>query len=350
MQSQPSVLGQQMNINKIVAECNPFELPNVLFCDRTNLPKTAGVYFVIVANDIAYIGRSISLHSRWRGSNHDCRLWLDDLEKTVIAWLDLPYTCGDDYEALRLAEVGLIERFNPSLNKLLRKSKAIRQTVKLSPLPPLVPVEPINKELAMRDNIRVLEDSLMTVNPVVDGMTTTELQKRYGLKSRSTLSNRMDALEITARKGTENRRFYVSLEGVKALDDLHKCLEIKGAKLEECAAGIKKQMHNGSSPPETAITPPSSTNTILLQLPDELIQSLRILLEKPTSNWNDYEQLELIASKAWYITTNRLLPLLGRKSIPKLDDHNRFSCMGFTFWQSGKIGNQYQWKVTKTQS
>lgn len=330
-----------MNINRIVAECNPFELPSVLFCDRRNLPKTAGVYFVIVANDIVYIGRSISLYSRWRSSTHDCTLWLDDLDETAIAWLDLPYICGDDYEVLRLTEVGLIERFNPLLNKLLKKSKATPQAIKLDPLVSLVPVELENKERVMQNSTQVLEDSVELVDLVVDGMTTTELQKRYGLKSRSTLSNRMDALEITARKGTDNRRFYVSLDSVKALDELHKCLEVNGAKLEECAAQVKRQMDNGSSLPETAVT------TILSDLSETRLTIQLLPPPAPPNPWDNYEQLELIASRSWLIPTSRLLPLLSRKSIPKLDDHNRFKQRGFVFWRMSKAGREFEWHVTK---
>ena len=165
----------------------------------------------------------------------------------------------------------------------------------------------------------------------------------------------MDALEITARKGTDNRRFYVSLDSVKALDELHKCLEVNGAKLEECAAQVKRQMDNGSSLPETTIPSVSFANThrqssvptTLLQLPEELIQILALFLDSRVDPFHQYDALAKAAREGYYLPTSMLLPLLGRKSIPKLDDHSRFKSMGFMFWKLGKIGNQYQWKVTK---
>lgn len=58
-----------MNINKIVAECNPLELPSVSLSQKMKLTFSAGVYFVLHENRILYIGKSDCIKSRWVNHN-----------------------------------------------------------------------------------------------------------------------------------------------------------------------------------------------------------------------------------------------------------------------------------------
>lgn len=248
-------------------------------------------------------------------------------------------------------EWGLIARFKPPLNKdspEYRERKSFERLAGRNDL--LYSDHQPNCSVRAVEAMEELTYSVSSIEAVVDRrFSTAELQARYGLKSRTTLLTRMKELGIKTYK--EGNLVYVSEESLQTLDALHKCLKNPKAKLEECAAQVKNQMHNGSSPLETTIAfPDQPTSTTLLRLPNELVDLLPRYLEQPVTNWNDYEQLELIASKDWAIATSRLLPLLGRKSIPKLDDHNRFSMMGFVFWKIGRVGNQYEWKVTKREN
>lgn len=183
-----------------------------------------------------------------------------------------------------------------------------------------------------------------TVNPVegvevmdavVDGMTTTELVRRYNLKSRSTLTNRMNALGIAASRGMDNRTYYVSMESVEALDSLHKLLERNGAKLDECASMV---MH-GRIPDTSVSSAIAPTTTIQLLTPVEELASLKQQQEC-------YRILQEVADNEWIIPTSMVLKLIGLKSLPKTK-HGMFERRGFVFVAAENQGREREWRVGK---
>ena len=81
-----------------------------------------------------------------------------------------------------------------------------------------------------------------------------------------------------------------------------------------------------------------------------LIKAIAYLMNQhPTDELQSRRQLKEVAEEGWRLSTSELLALLMRSSIPLLDDHHGFSRMGFTFHRMGKVGRQYEWRVTKIQ-
>ena len=81
-----------------------------------------------------------------------------------------------------------------------------------------------------------------------------------------------------------------------------------------------------------------------------LIKAIAYLMNQhPTDELQSRRQLKEVAEEGWRLSTSELLGLLMRSSILLLDDHHGFSRMGFTFQRMGKVGRQYEWRVTKIQ-
>lgn len=197
----------------------------------------------------------------------------------------------------------------------------------------------------------------------IESFPVKDLPDRYSI-GRTILYERMNALNITPER--QGNRGYITLEQLNLLDDLDKhiksgqttpeFLRQHGITSEPGVYNVRsvrsergEQMENGFQT-ETAIARrESSIPTTLVQLPEELIQILALFLDSRVDPFHQYDALAKAAREGYYLPTSMLLPLLSRKSIPKLDDHDRFKSMGFVFWKLGKIGNQYQWKITKDQ-
>jgi hypothetical protein len=88
---------------------NPFTLPYVDLDDKTDLPSSPGLYFVIDGEALLYIGRSKDLNQRWKG-HHRYKQIKATAKNPQIAFLD----CDD--ETLLWVERDVINRFNPALN------------------------------------------------------------------------------------------------------------------------------------------------------------------------------------------------------------------------------------------
>ena len=81
-----------------------------------------------------------------------------------------------------------------------------------------------------------------------------------------------------------------------------------------------------------------------------LIKAIAYLMNQQSSDeFYAWQKLEEVSEHNWHIPTSQLLSFLGRTTIPPLDDHHRFSRMGFTFHRMGKVGRQYEWRVSKIQ-
>lgn len=74
-----------------------------------------------------------------------------------------------------------------------------------------------------------------------------------------------------------------------------------------------------------------------------------LMNQHPTDELQSRRQLKEVAEEGWRLSTSELLGLLMRSSIPPLDEMHSFSRMGFTFTRMGKVGRQYEWRVSKVQ-
>ena len=93
-----------------VKTINISTLPSIPLCNRTQLPKCPGIYFVLDGDCVLYIGKSISLRDRW--ATHQRWQQFAKLGSSLkIAWLE-----SNDIEALSSIEKALIKSFNPVFN------------------------------------------------------------------------------------------------------------------------------------------------------------------------------------------------------------------------------------------
>lgn len=178
----------------------------------------------------------------------------------------------------------------------------------------------------------------------LDRIGIVDLEKQYGI-SRSVLHERMNALNIKRTK--IGNKSYIDSSAIQLLDELHAHIKSKQPMalfLEKI--GIQQERHQSTDKLATLVP------TVNHQSTDNLESRLVIqLLPAPTlvHPLENHRILLETARDGFVLPTSQLLPLLSRKSLPALDDHNRFNSHGFTFWKSGKMGNEYGWRVTKQQ-
>jgi hypothetical protein len=97
--------GQLLNITDI----NPFLLTSLKIQNKDDLPEEAGIYFVIDASKVYYIGMSRNLQERWY-----CHHRQADFDK--LSNLSIAYIGGLPTSYLRSIETTLIHHFTPKLN------------------------------------------------------------------------------------------------------------------------------------------------------------------------------------------------------------------------------------------
>lgn len=89
-----------------------FALPSVSFVSRGDLPEAGGIYFVVrlEPQELCYIGKALSLRSRWSGHHRAAQLSPD----YRIHW----FICLDDAQRTAL-EDRLIAHYTPPWNGAL---------------------------------------------------------------------------------------------------------------------------------------------------------------------------------------------------------------------------------------
>jgi hypothetical protein len=90
-------------------ELNPLSLPFIDSANLDKLPSLSAVYFVIVENEIVYIGKSTDLNIRWNKYLHHVTPQIEGEFK--VHWLPT------DKKTLGFVETLLIELHEPKLNK-----------------------------------------------------------------------------------------------------------------------------------------------------------------------------------------------------------------------------------------
>lgn len=172
-------------------------------------------------------------------------------------------------------------------------------------------------------------------------MNIEELQERYGLKTRRSLSNWLNAARIELEqdeKGVE----YATPEQVEALDRVRKHLISGGSlkqytpvslavvdnpKMEPVYQGIDAVHPEGDSPQDTAL---------LLKVVEVLASQ-----QQQSPLWF-HKELEQAAERGWWLTGEEVRALVGVK--PKGQTFER-GCWQFV--RVGKIGGAIAWRVNK---
>lgn len=91
-------------------EININSLPSLLIPERSNLPQTGGIYFVLAENnDVEYIGKARNLNKRWR--KHECCIDLDSPKTCRVAWFEV----SDENKRTEF-EKQFIRKFSPKHN------------------------------------------------------------------------------------------------------------------------------------------------------------------------------------------------------------------------------------------
>ena len=184
---------------------------------------------------------------------------------------------------------------------------------------------------------------------------------RYSI-GKTALYDRINALGLKLEKTTIGS--FANAEQTELLDRMNNFIK-SGGKIVDFVAQqhLSKQSPNdqpvadSECPTKTSLSTTSSNNTKVLDSSqgqagqtEVLIKAIAYLMNQQSSDeFYAWQKLEEVAKHNWHIPTSQLLLLLSRATIPPLDDHQRFSRMGFTFTRVGKLGREYEWRVSKVQ-
>lgn len=83
-----------------------------MMADKDHLPACSGIYFLIEAREVIYIGQSKDIQARWRWRMHRVFKRIERTDNLKIAWVEMPVS------ELYQVEYGLIMRFQPRLNRM----------------------------------------------------------------------------------------------------------------------------------------------------------------------------------------------------------------------------------------
>lgn len=177
----------------------------------------------------------------------------------------------------------------------------------------------------------------------IDRIAIAGLEKQYGIP-RSVLYDRMNALGIKRTK--IGSRAYIDGEALQLLNNLDAHM-----KAGQPMALFLESVEKPSEQTKIAVAGQATGQTeILIKALAQLNEVVAHLMnQQPGEELYAWQKLEEVSEHNWHIPTSQLLSLLGRTTIPSLDDHHRFSRMGFTFHRMGKVGRQYEWRVSKMQ-
>ncbi len=95
------------------------DLPSLPLSERSALPDTAAIYFVLAGHTVLYIGQSVSLRQRWVA--HHRLAQLNEHGGCRIAWMQV-----DDVSLLDGIEQACIAHFSPLLNDTVIGARSVR--------------------------------------------------------------------------------------------------------------------------------------------------------------------------------------------------------------------------------
>ncbi len=167
-----------------------------------------------------------------------------------------------------------------------------------------------------------------------DLYSISDLQERYGLRSRQSIYNWMKVLKIEPVV-----RGKLSTEQREKMDKFNEHL-INGGKISNFGADPKEA-------PSPNLHIQIDASLIVAEL-TKLMEAIAptVHLPKPLQVLG---ALEVAAEKGWLLTTEQVRELIGVR--PKVKGSDRTFIHGsFAFVKSGKIGTQIAWKVVKVSS
>lgn len=182
-------------------------------------------------------------------------------------------------------------------------------------------------------------------------MLIKELCDRYGITSRKTLYNRLNALNLELPKDLDGRA-YATNEQVELLDQLDRHLS-EGGTLARFTPITQVTIHREnqelSSVPETSDLTTQHTAQLTTQVTNELLGEMIKAISaaiQPQDPLHYMTLLERAADKDWILSTSEVTKLIGVR--PKTEKGKHSLTRGcWCFVKTGKIGNESGWKVVK---
>lgn len=164
--------------------------------------------------------------------------------------------------------------------------------------------------------------------------TIKDLMERYNLKTRQSIYQWCDGLNLKLYKGERNRA-YATPEQVEQLDQLKKHLD-KGGTIASFTPVIDTEIDTSSN-----LVHHSVDSTV--DSPDwlEMVGAIAgaISPPNPISHW---DRLYLAAERGYILSTSEVQALTGAK--PRGEEWTRGA---FLFVREGKIGAQVAWRVVR---
>lgn len=177
-----------------------------------------------------------------------------------------------------------------------------------------------------------------TGTAIVDRIATSDVQKRYNLKSRTAIANRLQALGIEEER--DGKKSCIPIESLEKLEALDKCLKRPGATLEECAA----QVNSGELAVPNSRSPIPDPRSLTPDFPFiQLVREIASALRPQQDPVAPLISLSTAADNEWLLTSGQVKALIGVS--PRGTTFTRGS---FTFIRSGKIGRESGWRVEKS--
>ncbi len=195
-----------------------------------------------------------------------------------------------------------------------------------------------------------------------------DLQQRYGLKTRQSVYDRLNAIKAEVLK--EGNKSYVTEDAITILDQLQEHLKLGGSiktftptvittvhpqtdsvdsSLDNSIVNSKTDSVNSQLDSSTVNSKTDSVssqldsqeNYVQLDLFEEIVLKVveKVVPSNPISHW---EKLDQAVERGYILSTSEVAELLGTK--PKGKEWTRGA---FKFIRRGKIGNQSGWQVTK---
>lgn len=169
-------------------------------------------------------------------------------------------------------------------------------------------------------------------------MDVKQLLDRYQLKTRQSLYNRLNQLNISLDKDS-NGKAYATESQIKLLDELQKWLT-EGGTVKTFTPTVHVEIDNQDSklvPENNQLSISQKTEKQL-----DLFDALYALAHQNRSPINHWKELIYAVENDLILSTSEVKALLG--VAPNGIEYIRGS---FKFIKQGKIGNQSAWKVEK---
>jgi hypothetical protein len=171
------------------------------------------------------------------------------------------------------------------------------------------------------------------VDTLLDNLSITDLQVRYGLRSRQSVYDRLGHLKLKPARGK------VSAEQLQKMDALHEWLQQPGAKMADYPVDKAGELESVSAQSlDSAGQVPPNWLLPLLQLLSD-----RLHVADPLAN---LRSLQEIAEKGWELPTSKLASLLEvhPKTLKRVQKYRKF---GFTCTKLPRQGREAAWKVER---